>query len=168
MNADQALQTEQVAETLGLHENAGRRLLLRTIGFLLLIAFLVAALLILRGRNQTEADVRYEAQPVTRGNLVETVSATGTLAPVNEVEVGSEVSGTMKTVEVDYNDRVKVGQVLARIDTSKLAAQMQQSESALQSARAKVLEAEATLTESEAQLKRLRQARELSGGKVPS
>jgi len=54
------------------------------------------------------------------------------------VDVGSELSGIIKSVEVDYNDRVKVGQVLARIDTSKLEAQVTQSKAALESAKAKV------------------------------
>jgi len=168
MNSNETLQTKDVAETLGLHESTGRRLIIRTIAVIAVIAVVWGAFAILRGRKDAAAAVRYETEPVTRGNVVETVSATGTLAPVNEVEVGSEVSGTMKTVEADYNDRVKVGQVLARIDTSKLAAQVQQSESALESARAKVLDAEATVKEAEAQLARLRQAPELSGGKVPS
>jgi HlyD family secretion protein len=74
----------------------------------------------------------------------------------------------MKTVEVDYNDRVRVGQVLARIDTAKLEASVLQSEAALEAAQAKVLESEATLQESDAQLTRLKHVRELSGGKVPS
>lgn len=168
MNANDTLQTKEVAETLGLHEKVGRRLVIRTIGVIAAIAAVWVALIVMHNRKTAATTVRYETAPVARGNLVETVSATGTLAPVNQVEVGSEVSGTMKTVEVGYNDRVKVGQVLARIDTSKLAAQVQQSESALESARAKVLDAEATLTESAAQLTRLRQVHELSGGKVPS
>lgn len=168
MNTPQALQPPDVAAKLGLRENVGRRLARRALLVLavLAVAGLVAALL--RSRNHAAAAVHYEAQPVARGDLVETVSATGTLAPVNSVEVGSEVSGTMKSVEVDYNDRVKVGQVLARIDTSKLAAQVQQSEASLEAARAKVLEAEATEKETAAQLARLRQVRELSGGQVPS
>jgi HlyD family secretion protein len=77
------------------------------------------------------------------------------------VEVGIEVSGTIKTVEVDYNDQVKVGQVLARLDTSKLEAQALQSEASLESARASVQEAEA-------QLARLNRVHELSDGKMPS
>ena len=84
------------------------------------------------------------------------------------MEVGSEVSGTLKTVDADYNDQVKVGQILARIDTSKLDAQVVQSSAALEASKAKVLEAEATLKEGEAQLARLTQVRKLSGGKVPS
>ncbi|MEW6681362.1 MAG: efflux RND transporter periplasmic adaptor subunit [Nitrospirota bacterium] len=118
-------------------------------------------------RSGTET-VRYKTEPVTRGDLVVTVSATGTLEPTNQVDVGIEVSGTIKTVDVDYNDRVKVGQILARLDTTKLEAQALQTEAALGSARAKVLQAQANVREAEAQLARLVRVRELSRGKVPS
>lgn len=162
------LQNNEVEDTLGLRENVGRRLVRRTIGILVVIAAVLGLLLVVKSRKETADAVRYETEPVTRGDLVETVSATGTLVPVNEVEIGSEISGTMLSVEVDFNDRVTNGQVLARIDTSKLAAQVKQSESALEAARAKVLESEATLKESESQLARLRQVHEISGGRVPS
>jgi HlyD family secretion protein len=84
------------------------------------------------------------------------------------VEVGSELSGTVRQVEVDYNDRVKKGQVLARLDTSKLEAQLLQSQASLQAAEAKVLEAQATRKESGSQLARLKHLRQLSSGKAVS
>lgn len=107
-------------------------------------------------------------QPVTTGDLKVVVSATGTLQPTNQVQVGIEVSGTIKTVSVNYNDRVTVGQVLAQIDTTKLEAQMRQTASALDAARARVQLAEATIRETHSKLARLRDVRQLSGGKVPS
>jgi HlyD family secretion protein len=105
---------------------------------------------------------------VTRGDLTVIVTATGTVQPVNQVDVGTEISGTIRTVEADYNDRVKVGQVLARIDTDKLQAQVLQSESTLESAQAKLIEAQATVVESRDNLERFKRVREMSGGKVPS
>jgi HlyD family secretion protein len=162
------MQTSEVASKLGLHENVGRRLFLRTAIVILLVILAGLAWVVSRQRKAAAGAVHYTTLPAVRGDLVETVSATGTLAPVKEVEVGSEISGTMKTVEVDYNDRVRVGQVLARIDTAKLEASVLQSEAALEAAQAKVLESEATLQESDAQLTRLKHVRELSGGKVPS
>jgi HlyD family secretion protein len=96
------------------------------------------------------------------------VTATGTVQPVNQVDVGTEISGTIRTVEVDYNDRVKVGQVLARIDTDKLQAQVLQSQSTLESAQAKLIEAQATVVEVRDNLERFKRVREMSGGKVPS
>jgi HlyD family secretion protein len=122
----------------------------------------------LHSRSSANGSIRYDTQPVTRGDLVKTVSATGTLQPIKEVSVGIEVSGTIKTVDVDYNDRVTVGQVLARLDTSKLDAEVLESEASLESARAKLLQSQATVQEADAQMARLLHVRELSGGKVPS
>ncbi|WP_319381851.1 biotin/lipoyl-binding protein [Thiomicrorhabdus sp.] len=102
------------------------------------------------------------------GDIRVTVSATGTLQPTNEVEVGSELSGTIDEVLVDYNDKVQVGQLLAKLNTDKLQAQVLQSKAALQVAEAGVLEAEATLKEAVAQYDRLLEVRKMSGGKLPS
>ena len=84
------------------------------------------------------------------------------------MDVGSELSGIIKSVEVDYNDRVKVDQVLARIDTSKLEAQVTQSRAALESAKAKVLQVQATVTETRSKLTQFQKVRELSNNRVPS
>jgi HlyD family secretion protein len=105
---------------------------------------------------------------VQRGDLTVIVTATGTLQPTNEVDVGSELSGIIKSVEADYNDKVKVGQVLARLDTSKLDAEVTQSKAALESAKAKVRQMQATVKETESKLIQLQKVRELSSNKVPS
>lgn len=168
MSSPDQSQSPDIAKTLGLQAPGMRKNLLKILAGLLVPGLAVATIGFYRSQNNAAVAVHYATLPVTRGDLVVTVSATGTLKPVNEVEVGIEVSGTIKTVDVDYNDRVQVGRILARIDTSKLDAQVLQSESALESARAKVRQVQATIQESEAQLARLRQVRELSGGKVPS
>jgi len=93
---------------------------------------------------------------------------TGNLAPINQVDVGSELSGIVRSVGADFNDVVSVGQELARLDTSKLEAQALQARAALQGARARVLLARATVTEADANLARLKHVRELSGGQMPS
>jgi HlyD family secretion protein len=115
-----------------------------------------------------DSSLQYKTAQVQRGNLIVTVTATGELEPVNQVDVGTEVSGTIETVAVDYNDRVKAGQVLARLDTDKLEAQVLKSQAILESAQANLLEAQANVFEAQNELKRLKHARELSGGKVPS
>jgi HlyD family secretion protein len=112
--------------------------------------------------------VRYTTEAVRRGAMIVTVSATGALEPTNQVDVGSELSGTIRSVEVDFNSRVERGEVLARLDTARLEAQVLQSSAALSAARARVVEAEATQAEATSQLARLDHVRELSGGKVPS
>ena len=111
---------------------------------------------------------RFRTEDVTRGELVVKVTATGKLQPLNQVDVGSEVSGLVESVFVDDNDYVRKGQVLARLDVSKLQDSVLNARATLASAEAVVLQAKATRQESEANLARLRQVAELSGGRVPS
>lgn len=105
---------------------------------------------------------RFRTEPAARGALSVTVSATGTLEPTNRVDVGSELSGIVKTVEADYNDRVRVGQVLARLDRDKLEAAVKRSRAALASARARVLKAKASVAEAGSDLARLEKVSRLS------
>jgi len=99
----------------------------------------------------------FKIAPVTRGDLTVMVTATGVLEPVNQVEVGTEISGTVKSVEVDFNDHVKVGQVLARLDTAQLEARARQAKAALDLAHAKVAEAQATVIETRNTNQRMQQ-----------
>jgi HlyD family secretion protein len=129
---------------------------------------LVAAVMAMRKGSGRSGGPQYKTQEARQGSLVVRVTATGTLEPTNQVEVGSEISGIVKSVEADYNDKVKVGQVLARLDTSKYEAQEAQLKAALEAAKARVLQAKATLSETQTKLEQLQRVRELSGGKVPS
>ena len=167
--AEPTLSSSDVAKTLGVDQNGS--LPSRMKPYLLWIGAALLALLVLLliiSKRSSGNQPQYQTQEITRGSLTAVVSATGTLQPTNKVEVGSEISGTVKTVEVDYNDRVKRGQVLARIDTAKQEAQVKQTVASLEAARARVLQARATVTESKAKLARLVQVQEASGGKVPS
>ena len=74
----------------------------------------------------------YVTADVVRGPLVVRVSATGTLQPEDQVDVGAEISGRVDRVAVDFNDRVTKGQVLAVINTDQIRAQLAQSEAALE------------------------------------
>ena len=94
--------------------------------------------------------VAYDTTPVERGSLVVQVTATGSVQPTTQVDVSSELSGTLASVEVDYNDRVEVGQVLARLDDTKLRANAANAEAQLAAAQGRLLQAEATLREAEA------------------
>lgn len=111
---------------------------------------------------------QYSRTAATIGPLLVSVSATGNLQPTNRVDVGSELSGTVEMVAVDVNDRVRRGQVLARLDTTRLADAVARSEAALAQAEAQRLQAQATVQESRAQLARLREVHQLSGGQVPA
>jgi len=110
----------------------------------------------------------FVTEPVTRGNLSLSISATGTLQPTRTVEIGSELSGTVANVLVDVNDHVKAGQILVELDTAKLLDDVERARAALISAEANVSQTAATVTESASSLRRLREVAELSGGKVPS
>jgi len=112
--------------------------------------------------------MEYRTAKAQRGNLTVTVTATGNLYPTNKVDVGTEVSGTIEAVEADYNDEVKAGQVLVRLDTTMLRAQVNQSRASVESARANLLQSQAGLLEAENEMARLTRVRELSGGKLPS
>jgi HlyD family secretion protein len=111
---------------------------------------------------------RFETEPVRKGRLKVTVSATGTLKPVNQVDVGTEVSGIIREVLVDFNDPVKKGQTLARIDASQLQAQKLQSEASLEVAKAEYVKAQTDVDEAKSNLERLKKAYRLSNGKVPA
>lgn len=120
-----------------------------------------------RGGGHTKT-LHYRSTPAALGTLTVSVSATGNLEPINQVDVGSELSGTVDAVLVDDNDRVKKGQLLARLDTAKLQDAVAKSEAALAQAEAQVKLAQATTVEARASLARLRQVAQLSGGKVPA
>ncbi|MCH9639226.1 MAG: efflux RND transporter periplasmic adaptor subunit, partial [Betaproteobacteria bacterium] len=73
-------------------------------------------------------DSQYVTRAIERGNIIQTISANGTLTPVVLVNVGTQVSGTVSKLHVDYNDHVEIGQVLAELDPALLQAQLRQSE----------------------------------------
>ena len=91
----------------------------------------------------------FETQAVTQSRLVVNVTATGAIQPTKKVDVSSELSGTVRTVLVDYNSVVKAGQKLAELDTDKLMATLGSSRARLAAAQAKVADAEANVYEKE-------------------
>ena len=121
-----------------------------------------------QAQQRANAAPRYVTEEVRRGNLTLTVSANGTLQPTRSVNIGSELSGTVRSVRVDVNDQVKKGQVLVELDTAKLSAQVLRSRASLAAAHARLAQANATTKEARAGLGRLEEVARLSGGKVPS
>ncbi len=110
----------------------------------------------------------YITVPAEKGALAVSVSATGRLAPIRQVTVGSEISGLVLKVLVDVNDHVTEGQPIAIIDPSRLDDTITQSRAALAANQAAVAQARATVDESSAQLRRMEEVSRLSGGKVPA
>jgi HlyD family secretion protein len=118
--------------------------------------------------SRPEPGAQYQMDTVERGTLTVTITATGELKSLTQVNIGTEISGIVESVNVDFNSPVRVGQILAQVNTEKIEAQAAQARAALLSAEAKRLQSQATFKEAQAELAKLEHVRELSGGRVPS
>ncbi len=149
----------QIADVLGLSGATGVRSWYRRRWVLVTLSIGVLALIVwaLLARSSARRTVAYETAPVERRDLVLSVSATGTIEAKNTVDVGTEVSGTVTAVMVDFNDRVSKGQLLLRLNTDQLEASVTQSRGSLQSAEAGLIRARATLLEVQNRVERVRQ-----------
>jgi HlyD family secretion protein len=122
-------------------------------GVLILAA--VAAFFLLKGKGDSEKAFRTEK--VTRGEIVAAVTATGTVNAVTTVLVGTQVSGTIKNIYVNFNSPVKKGQLIAQIDPATFDAQVERARADLLSARANLEKAEAALLDSKRTMERNRE-----------
>ncbi|MDP2052673.1 MAG: efflux RND transporter periplasmic adaptor subunit [Acidobacteriota bacterium] len=102
--------------------------------------------------NRARVEVAVNTVPVTRGEIIDTVGATGTLQAVTTVQVGSQVSGNIQWLGADFNSIVKQGQVIARLDPSLFDAQLQQIQANLIQARANLTRANSELDRTKVQL----------------
>jgi HlyD family secretion protein len=107
-------------------------------------------------RWREPAPVTYTTAPAERGRILQSVTASGTLEPAVQVQVGSQVSGRIKELLADYNDHVTAGQVLARIDPSVFESQVAQAKSRLTSANADLRRTRAIAANAKAQYDRAR------------
>jgi HlyD family secretion protein len=94
----------------------------------------------------------YDTTEVRRGNLAQTISATGKVQAVTTVQVGTQVSGTISEIYVDFNDKVRKGQVIARLDPSQLEAQLSQARANLASAQARLKTAQDNVVSADASI----------------
>ena len=113
-----------------------KKLLHSPIAMALVSAAIIGSGIFVYWRFYMDTPVQYRTHAVEKGDVSQTVSANGTINPVTLVSVGTQVSGTVKKLYVDFNSRVKKGQILLKLDDSLLAAQLSQSEANLESARA--------------------------------
>jgi HlyD family secretion protein len=111
------------------------------VGALALIAILF---FLFTGKKKTE-EISFEFAKVEKANLQNSVTATGTIEPVTSVSVGTQVSGIVNKLYVDYNSVVKKGQVIAELDKTNLISQLNSAKASLQSAQANVQSAQASL-----------------------
>src|SRR5262245_29655375 len=137
----------------------------RSITVLLIVAAIgagVGAYYYKRGGNE----VQVNTSPISRGDIIDTVGATGTLQAVTTVQVGSQVSGNISWLGADFNSIVKKGQVIAKLDPSLFEAQLQQTRANLSQARANQTKAQSDFERTKVQLQDAQQkytrAKELS------
>lgn len=119
-------------------------------------------------KNSATSKTEYITASAEMKELTTTVSATGNLEPTNTIDVGIEVSGTITDVLVDYNDRVQKGQLMVRLDTTKLTSALTSSKAALLRYQANISAAKATLANARNEHERVHKMYTSTGGNYPS
>lgn len=138
--------TRDVDALLGLSTPARRRF--RRLWIVAAAALLAAVAVMVFGLSHRTSDgVSYATEPVARSDLHVIVTATGSIQPTSQVEISSELSGTIRRVHVDFNSTVTAGQVIAELDTDKFKASVDSSRAKRDAAVARVAQAEVTLDE---------------------
>lgn len=129
--------------------------------FVAILAFLAVAALAAAGlyvfQKGKKPEAGYRTERVTRGGIQAVVTATGTVNAVTTVLVGTQVSGTIKTLEADFNSLVTPGQLLAQIDPASFEAQVDQARANLRLAEANAQKSEASLADAKRTWERNRQ-----------
>src|SRR5436190_555555 len=155
--------SQEVVDALDLE--GARRSKRRWVAMVVVVAVVAAIAAGLYARSERASAPQYVTDSVRQGALLVTVTATGTLQPTNQVDVGSEVSGIIDRVLVDFNSTVKAGQVLAELDRQQLDARVASANAALAVAQASLMQAQATVTETAAKAAR---SRDLAAKKIGS
>ena len=106
--------------------------------FAVLIGLVAGGYYYFQKRATVPPEQRYRLQTITQGDVAQSVSANGTLNPVTLISVGTQVSGRVSKLYVDFNDRVEKGQILLELDDALFAAQIAQSQGAVQNVQASV------------------------------
>ena len=104
------------------------------------VIIIIGAILLIK-----KGSVKYITKPLSKDTITQYVEASGTIKPINTIEVGTQVSGTVAKIYVDYNSTVKQGQLLAELDPSLFQANVDQSSAKLNNAKASLAKAKATL-----------------------
>ena len=106
---------------------------LKKIGLAIVVIAVLAVVAFLILRKSEKPQMKYKPAEIHRGSIVNTVTATGTIEPIVQVEVGTQVSGIINHIYVDYNSVVKKGEVIAELDKTTLEADLASSSATLQS-----------------------------------
>jgi HlyD family secretion protein len=148
MNQQNHPSVEDIETALGLSVGKRRgRLQNRVIMGLVLAALAFGGNWLYVRSQSNAATVTYETVTAAKADVIVTVSASGTIQPITQVEIGSEASGVVRQVLVAENGLVKTGDVLAILDTTRLEAQRARTAAQLQAAEARLVDANATATE---------------------
>jgi HlyD family secretion protein len=119
-------------------------------------------------KEAKDKELNYQTTTLEKKTITTTVSATGNMEPTNTVDVGIEVSGTISEVLVDYNEQVKKGQLMARLDTVKLSSKVTSYQAALAKHQANIAEATASLNKAKKEWIRVEKMVEATKGNYPS
>lgn len=148
MNIQTPPRPAEIEAILGLDAKSRRkRWRRRALWLLVLLALAAAGAAWYLKRHAAGPDLVYDTAPAQRQTLVVKVQATGNIQPTTEVEVSSERSGVIRTVNVKANSLVKKGDMLAELDTERLEAELARAKAALAAAEARLADAKATLEE---------------------
>ncbi len=109
-----------------------------------ILVVLIAVVLIVKPFGKKDTAVTFDTVKVEKGNITNSVTATGTIEAIITVNVGTQVSGILEHVYVDFNDNVRKGQLLAKLDETPLKTQLAQSQSQVDQAQAQLTFQEAT------------------------
>ena len=116
-----------------------------TVWIIVVACFLVAIVAWLLSGNKEEETINFTTETVSLGNIRNSITATGTVSPVDTVAVGTQVSGIIDKIYVDFNSPVKKGQILAVLDTKNLTSQLNSAKANARSAQANLQSAKASL-----------------------
>lgn len=117
----------------------------RRLGMAVALVATIAGVGVYRAKNAPKPPPKYVVAAASKGDVAETVQSTGQVQPLTQIQVGAQVSGRITKVFVDFNSKVKSGDVLAEIDPTLFGAAIDQTRAAMESAQAQVVHAEATV-----------------------
>jgi HlyD family secretion protein len=115
-----------------------------------IVLVLVAVLFLLKPFSKKVSAVTFDTVKVEKGTISNNVTATGTINAITSINVGTQVSGIIQKIYVDFNDHVKQGQLLAKIDETNLLEQLKQSQATLDQAQAQLIYEESTYNRTKA------------------
>jgi HlyD family secretion protein len=155
-DAQNDAELEEMAEDVLEHvKKPGGRKWMKRAAIAVVVVGALVGFFVWRSAQKSKPTFEFMTSQVDRGDVVTSATATGNLEPERTVTIGAEISGLIESVEVDDNDIVKKGDVLARFDTESLRTTLKQSQAGVRSARANVRRAESVLADAKRELARI-------------